>query len=76
MACSTTIAFFEVDIWMWRCGRVFPRKILVEDAEEMRRVCVKEFRCRAAETLKRRRLAAAAREQDQFDCVNRIQYRI
>ena len=53
---------FEVNMWMWRYGRAFPRKISVEDAEEMRRKRVQESRRRGAETLKRRRLAAAARQ--------------
>ncbi len=28
---------FEVNIWMWRYGRWFPRKMSVKDAEEKRR---------------------------------------
>jgi hypothetical protein len=48
---------FEVNIWMWRYGRAFPRKISVEDAEEMQHCC------RGAETLKRHHLAAAAAGQ-------------
>ena len=49
---------------MWRYGRAFPRKITVKDAQEMRRSRVAESRRRGAETLKRRRLAAAARQQE------------
>jgi hypothetical protein len=55
----------EVNIWMLRYGRAFPREISVEDAEEMQRARVKESRRRGAETLKHYRLAAAAREQEQ-----------
>jgi hypothetical protein len=33
---------FEVNIWMWRYGRAFPRKISVRDAEEMLRSRVSE----------------------------------
>ena len=33
---GTDSRLFEVNIWMWRYGRAFPRKISVEDAEEMR----------------------------------------
>jgi hypothetical protein len=40
----------------------FPRTISDEDAEEMRRERVRESRRRGAETLKRRRFAAAAAE--------------
>jgi hypothetical protein len=54
---------FEVNIWMRRYGRAFPRKISVEDAEEMRRERVRDSRRGGAENLKRRRLAAAAAGQ-------------
>jgi hypothetical protein len=57
---GTGSRLFEVNIWMWRYGRAFPRKISVEDADEMRRERVRDSRRRGAETLKRRRLAAAA----------------
>jgi hypothetical protein len=57
---GTGSRLFEVNIWMWRYGRSFPRKISVKDAEEMRRERVRESRSRGAETLKRRRLAAAS----------------
>ena len=59
---GTGSRLFEVNMWMWRYGRAFPRKISVEDAEEMRRKRVQESRRRGAETLKRRRLAVAARQ--------------
>ena len=59
---GTGSLLFEVNMWMWRYGRVFPRKISVEDAEEMLRKRVQESRRRGAKTLKRRCLAAAARQ--------------
>ncbi len=61
---GTGSRLFEVNIWMWRYGRAFPRKISVKDAEEMRRSRGSESRRRGAETLKRRRLAAAERQQE------------
>ncbi len=61
---GTGSRLFEVNIWMWRKGRVFPRKISVKDAEEMLRSRVSESRRRGAETLKRRCLAAAERQQE------------
>ena len=59
---GTGSRLFEVNMWMWRYGRALPRKISVEDAEEMRRKRVQESRRKGAETLKRRRLAVAARQ--------------
>ncbi len=61
---GTGSRLFEVNIWMWRYGRAFPRKVSVKDADEMRRARVAESRRKGAETLKRRRLAAAARAQE------------
>ncbi len=55
---------FEVNIWMWCYGREFPRKISVEDAEEMLQKHVQESRQRGAKTLKHRRLAAFARQAE------------
>ncbi len=43
---------FEINIWVWRYGRAFPRTISVKDAEEMRRERVRESRRRGVETLK------------------------
>jgi hypothetical protein len=34
---GTSSRLFEVNAWMWRYGRAFPRKISVKDSEEMRR---------------------------------------
>ncbi len=61
---GTSSRLFEVNIWMWRYGRAFPRKISVEDAEEMRLKRVQESRRKGAETLKCRRLAAFARQAE------------
>ena len=55
---------FKVNIWMWHYGRAFPRKISVEDAEEMRFKRVQDSRRKGAETLKRRRLAAFQRQAE------------
>jgi hypothetical protein len=43
---GTGSRLFEVNIWMWRYGRAFPRKITVKDAQEMRRSRVAESRRR------------------------------
>ena len=59
---GTGSRLFEVNMWMWRYGRALPRKISVEDAEEMRRKRVQESLRKGAETLKRRRLAVAVRQ--------------
>jgi hypothetical protein len=61
---GTGSRLFEVNIWMWRYGRAFPRKISVEDAEEMRLKRLQESRWKGSETLKRRRLAAFARQTE------------
>ena len=52
---------FEVNIWMWKYGRTFPREFSVEDAVAMRKKRVQESRARAAATLQRRREAAWAK---------------
>jgi hypothetical protein len=59
---GTGSSFFEINVWMWLCGKAFPRKISVEDAKEMRLARVSESRSRGAETLKRHSLATAARD--------------
>ncbi len=61
---GTGSRLFEVNIWMWRYGRAFPRKISVKDAEDMLLARVSESRCRGADTLKHRRLAATERQQE------------
>ena len=57
---GTGSRLFEVNIWMWRYGRAFPREVSVKDAEEMRRARVAESRRKGAATLKRRPEAADA----------------
>ena len=52
---------FEINIWMWRNGRTFPREITVADAEAMRKQRVQESRAQGAATLKRRREQALVR---------------
>ena len=51
----------EVNIWMWKDGRPFPRKFSVVEAAAMRKMQVQESRARGAATLQvqRRREAAA-----------------
>ncbi len=44
----------EINMWMWRYGRTFPREISVDQAVELRKKRVQESRARAAETLRRR----------------------
>ena len=61
---GTGSRLFEVNIWMWRYGRAFPRRISVEDADEMRRKRVREARLKGAETLKHSKLAAAASQAE------------
>ena len=52
---------FEINMWMWRYGRTFPRQISVDQAVELRKKRVQESRARGAETLRRRRDAALAK---------------
>ena len=58
---GTGSRLFEVNIWMWKYGRTFPREFSVEDAVAMRKKRVQESRARAAATLQRRREAAWAK---------------
>ena len=61
---GTGSRFSEVNIWVWRCARAFPRKISVEDAGEMLRKRVQEARQNGAETLNHRKLVALARQAE------------
>ena len=54
---GTGSRLFEINIWMWRYGRTFPREITVADAVELRKKLLVDSRTRAAATLKRRREA-------------------
>ena len=60
---GTSSRLFEINIWMWRYGRTFPREITVADAEAMRKQPeqVQESRAQGAATLKRRREQALVR---------------
>jgi hypothetical protein len=57
---GTGSRLFEVNVWMWRYGRTFPREITVEKAVELRKKRVQESRARGAETVRRRKEAALA----------------
>ncbi len=50
---------YEVNIWMWRCGRGRARMVSIVEAERIRAERISESRTRAAETRKRRSEAAA-----------------
>jgi hypothetical protein len=52
---------FEINMWMWRYGRTFPRQISVVQAVEFRKKRVHESRARGAETLQCQRDAAWAK---------------
>ena len=54
---GTGSRLFEINIWMWRYGRTFPREIVVANAVELRKKRLIDSRTRAAATLKRRREA-------------------
>ena len=55
---GTGSRLFEINMWMWRYGRTFPRQISVDQAVELRKKRVQESRARGAETLRRRRDSA------------------
>ena len=58
---GTGSRLFEINIWMWRYGRTFPREVTVADAVAMRKERVQESRRRAAATMERRRTQALVR---------------
>jgi hypothetical protein len=65
---------FDINMWMWRFGRTFPRQISVEQAVELQKKRVQESRPRGAETLRRRHDACFA--VNDIDCMlYRILYR-
>ena len=68
---GTESLLYEVNVWMWNYGRVFPRKISVAYAEEMRQKRVQDSRRREAEPLKRRGEAAAVRPVESISGVVR-----
>ena len=53
----TESRLFEINIWMWRYGRTFPREFSVADAAAMRKQRVQESRAQGAATMARRRTA-------------------
>ena len=55
---GTGSRLYEINIWMWRYGRTFPRAISVEQAVDLRKKRLQESRVRGAETLRRRHEAA------------------
>jgi hypothetical protein len=58
---GTGSRLFEINIWMWRYGRTFPREISVAEAVAKRKERVQESRIRAGATLERRRAQALSR---------------
>jgi hypothetical protein len=60
----------EVNVWMWRYGRTFPREITVEQAVELRKKRVQESRARGAGTVRCRKEAALAASEFEL---NRIE---
>jgi hypothetical protein len=61
---GTGSQLFEINMWMWRYGRTFPkfpRQISVDQAAEFRKKRVQDSRARGAETLRRRHDAAWAK---------------
>ena len=54
---GTGSRLFEINIWMWRYGRTFPREITVADSVELCKKRLVDSRTRAAATIKRRREA-------------------
>jgi hypothetical protein len=58
---GTGSRLFEVNIWLWRYGRTFPREISVEQAVELRKKRLQDSWARGAETM-RRRYDASLRE--------------
>ena len=58
---GTGSRLFQLNMWMWRYGRTFPRQISVDQAVVVLKKRVQESRARGAETLRRRREAAWAK---------------
>ncbi len=57
---GTGSLLFEINIWMWRYGKIFAREFSVADALAMRKQRVQESRAQGAATLERRRTAKQA----------------
>ncbi len=60
---GTGSRLFDINIWMWRYGRTFPREVSVADVVAMRKERVQKSRRRAAATMERRRAQALVRLQ-------------
>ncbi len=60
----------EVNVWMWRYGRTFPREITVAQAVELQKKRVQESRARGAETVRCMKEAALAASEFEL---NRIE---
>ena len=58
---GTGSSLFEINIWMLKYRRTFPREFSVKEAVAMRKQRLHESRARAAETLQHRREAAWAK---------------
>jgi hypothetical protein len=58
---GTGSRLFEINMWIWRYGRTFPRQISLDKAVELRKKRLQEFRARGAATLRRRRDGAWAK---------------
>ena len=54
---GTGSRLFEINIWMWRYGRTFPREITVAGSVELSKKRLVDSRSRGEATLKRRREA-------------------
>jgi hypothetical protein len=67
---GTGSRLFEVNFWMWRYRRTFPREITVQQAVELRKKQVQESRARGAETVCCRKEAALAASEFEL---NRIE---
>ena len=50
---GTGSRLFEINIWMWRYGRMFPPDVTVADAVAMRKQRAEKSRARGAATLQR-----------------------
>jgi hypothetical protein len=68
---GTRSLLFEINIWMWRYRRTFPRGFSVADAVAMRKQRVQESRAQGAATLERRRTAKQVAQAARPGMLNR-----
>ena len=59
---GTSSRLFEINKWMWRYGRTFPRDVTAADAVAMRKQRIEESRARGAATLQLRREQAPSQQ--------------